>query len=1095
MYRIWIKKTFALFAIIWMFFAGVDPATFVYVVYKEVQEPRHSRVVDKMYLASKNPNVVDSHFKQMRTVSAAINPAEKEYMVDVGPITGSGSANYVYVAFFNPTGSGRTASIKRVGVRSNTIGTASNYVNLTVRRISTSSGGTQIATSSFVGKNSTASSSVIELRSTGPSVTLSGSTDSRILGQPLSGAVGSYFSKRDITFGQNDEKIVLQPGEGIAVYQEAAGSANSRILVYIEWDETTNAPSAQNEYLFAYPRVEVNVGANYVYNSFFNPAGSGKTSLVKRIWFGTETCDAASVYTNNIKVQRITAASGGTQITSADIPKKHTDSPDSSMEFRRTGVTVSTYGTAVSRIGMVTPCGAVGEAGGWQEINFQENDEKLTLQAGEGIALISETAGDADQIVRMIIEWEEIDAANTPSAEDGFIWSSSRVESAAAANTTYYSFFNPSGSGKTAVIKRLAIRINADGASSYVSFSFRRITSASGGTQVATSTFPQKHTDSASSTIQIRWCGAACASAITAGYAGSADSKILSVTSPGAAGQTIGLREIVLSDNEEIILQPGEGIGLYNDGTADADHYVKMMIEWDEETNTPTSQGEYILDIGSVAGNTANPYTYATFFNPSGSGKTAIIRRLGVRVDTVNAAVYIPMQVRRITAASAGTQITAANIPEKHTGTSNSIMEVRRTGVTTTYDGTADSKILGIQTPGAVASSIAGNSGYKESSFENREYIVLRPGEGIGFYQDAAGDVDLRVRLLIEWDEEASAPTSANEFMITTGPINQSTTQGYVYTTFFNPSGSSKNYLVKSLGIRANRSGAASNPVYNPIAVRPITSQSGGSQIATSSIPRKNTATATSTAIVRTTGVTASFFGATSSRVLGVTTPGVVNQEHGLYESVIYYGDEYVLKEGEGIALYQEQTQGDANVRYRFLLEWEERSNAAEPQTITFSISTSTVYFGIVSSAQARYASSTNRDGSSAEVEAHTFSIITNAANGYTVTVRGQTLTSQLNTAHTVNAIGSSNTASSPGSEQFGLRITASGGSGSVTSPYAASGFAYAATATTSSQVASAEAGDNATTTYSVRYLNNISTLTEAGSYSANLVYTAAANF
>jgi TPP-dependent pyruvate/acetoin dehydrogenase alpha subunit len=64
-----------------------------------------------------------------------------------------------------------------------------------------------------------------------------------------------------------------------------------------------------------------------------------------------------------------------------------------------------------------------------------------------------------------------------------------------------------------------------------------------------------------------------------------------------------------------------------------------------------------------------------------------------------------------------------------------------------------------------------------------------------------------------------------------------------------------------------------------------------------------------------------------------------------------------------------------------------------------------------------------------------------------------------------------------------------------VTAPYNGSGFAYAATATTSSQVASASIGDSATTTYSVRYMVNIAPSTIPATYTANIIYTATANF
>ncbi len=162
------------------------------------------------------------------------------------------------------------------------------------------------------------------------------------------------------------------------------------------------------------------------------------------------------------------------------------------------------------------------------------------------------------------------------------------------------------------------------------------------------------------------------------------------------------------------------------------------------------------------------------------------------------------------------------------------------------------------------------------------------------------------------------------------------------------------------------------------------------------------------------------------------------------------------------------------------------------PPSLTFTISTSSVFLGEASPAYPRFASSTNTKGSDIEVQAHTFVVLTTAANGYAITVRGTTLTSGTST---ITAIGGVNTTPATGTAQFGIRVTSTGGIGTVTAPYAASGFAYAATATTSSQVASASTGDNATTTFSVRYLTNISPITNAATYNANIVYIATANF
>lgn len=159
------------------------------------------------------------------------------------------------------------------------------------------------------------------------------------------------------------------------------------------------------------------------------------------------------------------------------------------------------------------------------------------------------------------------------------------------------------------------------------------------------------------------------------------------------------------------------------------------------------------------------------------------------------------------------------------------------------------------------------------------------------------------------------------------------------------------------------------------------------------------------------------------------------------------------------------------------------------PQSITFTISTTTISFGTLSSVAARFASSTG-SGDSNEVEAHNIIAGTNASNGYTITASGTTLTYG---NFTINPIGPTNTLVATGTEQFGLRATATGGSGAVSAPYAASGFAYATTSFPSTLATAAGATSN--TTYSIRYLANITANTEAGIYTANLSYVATANY
>jgi hypothetical protein len=698
----------------------------------------------------------------------------------------------------------------------------------------------------------------------------------------------------------------------------------------------------------------------------------------------------------------------------------------------------------------------------------------------------------------MIVEWQEVSSGSTPSAQGEYIWASSAVQAPVAATTTHYTLFNPVGSGVTATVKRFSIRVNATTTAPYLAYTLRRITASSGGNSLAATDLIKKNTSSGTSAIEVRWCGPNGTSTVTATYDGTKDSRLFSVTGPGAAGQTIGQRDIVFGSAEGIILQPGEGIGVYNESiTSSSSQLVKISVEWEEQASTPTAQNQYLMDIGPVTGTTSTTMNYVTFFNPSNSTKTAVLKRAAIRVDAVATAVYIPMQIRRIRSTSLGTLIASSSIPKKHTGTATSTIEIRFAGATSTtvFEGTTDSKIMGVQTPGAVASSISGNTGHKEIIFNPNEQVILQPGQGLAFYHDtAASDVDFRARLLLEWEEVAtsSTPTSLSEYLMNTGPITQSLVANYVYATLFNPSGSSKKYLVKRVGVQVDRSGTAVAPAYTPVTLRRITAASAGTQVASTSIQRKHSGTATSSAELRTTNVTATFSGSTDSRLLGVTTPGVVNQIFGDYETLVTQGDEFVLQPGEGVGLYQEQATGDALVRYRFQLEWQEVSSTTPAQTLTFSVSTSTIYFGIVSPVLARYASGTSTQGSNSEVEAHTFLVNTNAANGYTVTARGATLSSA---SSSIAAIGSTNTVSATGTEQFGIRITVSGGAGTTTAPYASSGFAYAASATTSSQVASASIGDNATTTFSVRYIANIAPTTPAATYTTSIVYVATANF
>lgn len=237
-------------------------------------------------------------------------------------------------------------------------------------------------------------------------------------------------------------------------------------------------------------------------------------------------------------------------------------------------------------------------------------------------------------------------------------------------------------------------------------------------------------------------------------------------------------------------------------------------------------------------------------------------------------------------------------------------------------------------------------------------------------------------------------------------------------------------------------------------------------------------------------------FSGTQNRVLTLTAPtdGVGAATLAASDKIIITYDSTNSTNPSSATTYSiaiSGTFGDSgNILVAILNDDQVAITATVSQSLSFSISDNTIGFGTLSSSDDFFATG-DANGSATETEAHTLAVGTNASSGYTMTVRGATLTSG---SATITAIGGTNTASSTGTEQFGLRMSASGGSGAVSSPYAASGFAYAADGSTASTVASSSTS-SATTTYSVRYLANISAATEAGAYTATLTYVTTANF
>lgn len=114
----------------------------------------------------------------------------------------------------------------------------------------------------------------------------------------------------------------------------------------------------------------------------------------------------------------------------------------------------------------------------------------------------------------------------------------------------------------------------------------------------------------------------------------------------------------------------------------------------------------------------------------------------------------------------------------------------------------------------------------------------------------------------------------------------------------------------------------------------------------------------------------------------------------------------------------------------------------------------------------------------------------TNSTLGYSITVSGPTLT---NGSYTITPITvGCPAASAPGTKQFGIKISASGGSGAPAADYTGN-YCYKGVSSPS-QVASST-GVSDTTTFTMTYMANVSDSTEAGVYSATHTYICTGNF
>jgi hypothetical protein len=150
------------------------------------------------------------------------------------------------------------------------------------------------------------------------------------------------------------------------------------------------------------------------------------------------------------------------------------------------------------------------------------------------------------------------------------------------------------------------------------------------------------------------------------------------------------------------------------------------------------------------------------------------------------------------------------------------------------------------------------------------------------------------------------------------------------------------------------------------------------------------------------------------------------------------------------------------------------------------SVSDTAIDFGVVSPDVVRYATTTG--GSFAEVPAHTVTVSSSDAYGFTLTLEGQP--PQVG-GEVIDEIGPTPITLQPGSETFGIRLAAASGPGSVAAPFNGTGYAYSS----GIQTIYSSAGPLAETVYDAFYGAAVSTSTVPASYQTDNYYTLVSSF
>lgn len=162
----------------------------------------------------------------------------------------------------------------------------------------------------------------------------------------------------------------------------------------------------------------------------------------------------------------------------------------------------------------------------------------------------------------------------------------------------------------------------------------------------------------------------------------------------------------------------------------------------------PAVAKTFVYSIGNITGVTGAANNFLSLFNPVGSGKTVFFGAAYISSEAVAASTNSePMNIFRITAASAGTLQAASAIGKFQTSMADPVAEVRIGNPTVTVGAQLSNTSPPVGNQVTVPIHIVTVPAVAPP-------FILAPGEGIVF-RTLGGDTDQRWNLSVVWSETA----------------------------------------------------------------------------------------------------------------------------------------------------------------------------------------------------------------------------------------------------------------------------------------------------------------------------------------------------